>query len=92
FNIPVKHFGWYRKGNTNKDDAAIDWNAVRVGDFGMVRNHSYSVEVGKIVGLASGIGGDDVELVPPSFSQDYYMSYTVHILKWAVVPTQKVDL
>ncbi|MDE5793537.1 MAG: fimbria major subunit [Muribaculaceae bacterium] len=92
FNIPVKHFGWYRKGNTNKDDAAIDWNAVRVGDFGMVRNHSYSVEVNKIVGLASGIGGDDVELVPPSFSQDYYMSYTVHILKWAVVPTQKVDL
>ncbi|MDE6479180.1 MAG: fimbria major subunit [Muribaculaceae bacterium] len=92
FNIPVKHFGWYRKGNTNKDDAAIDWNAVRVGDFGMVRNHSYSVEVGKIVGLASGIGGDDVELVPPSFSQDYYMSYTVHILKWAVVPHQKVDL
>ncbi len=92
FNIPVKHLGWYRKGNTNKDDAAIDWNAVRVGDFGMVRNHSYSVEVNKIVGLASGIGGDDVELVPPSFSQDYYMSYTVHILKWAVVPTQKVDL
>ena len=92
FNIPVKHFGWYRKGNTNKDDAAIDWNAVRVGDFGMVRNHSYSVNVNKIVGLASGIGGDDVELVPPSFSQDYYMSYTVHILKWAVVPTQNVDL
>ena len=92
FNIPVKHFGWYRKGNENKDDQAIDWNKVNVGDFGMVRNHSYAVTVNNIVGLASGIGGDDVELVPPSFSQSYYMSYTVHILKWAVVPTQYVDL
>ncbi len=92
FNIPVKHFGWYRQGNKNKDDSAINWNEVRVGDFGMVRNHSYAINVNNIVGLALGIGGDDVELVPPSFTQDYYMSYTVHILKWAIVPTQNVDL
>ena len=92
FNIPVKHFGWYRKGNENKDNAQIDWSKVRVGDFGMVRNHYYSITVDHITGLASGIGGDDVELVPPSSSLDYYMSYRVNILKWAVVPTQAVDL
>lgn len=101
FNIPVKHYGWYRKGNENRYDVTtgklleketLDWNKVQVGDFGMVRNHSYSITVDKITGLASGIGGDDVELVPPAFTQDYYMSYRVNILKWAVVPTQGVDL
>lgn len=92
FNIPVKHLGWYRKGNTQKDAATINWDIVKVGDFGMVRNHSYEVEVNKIIGLAEGIGGDDVEIVPPSASTTYHMAYTVNILRWALVPKQSVDL
>lgn len=101
YSIPVKHFGWYRKGNENyynadgtkKDNAAhINWNIVRVGDFGMVRNHSYSVSVQEIVGLASGIGDDDNPIVPPANTTDYFMAYSVNILKWAVVPVQDVNL
>lgn len=92
FNIPVKHLGWYRKGNTQKTADKIDWNKVRVGDFGMVRNHSYSINVTEIKGLASGIGGDDVPIVPPATTDDYFVSYSVRILKWAVVPTQGVKL
>lgn len=92
FNIPVKHTGWYRTGNTQKDSDKINWNIVRVGDFGMVRNHSYSIEVEEIAGLAQGIGDDDNPIVPPSNTNDYYMAYSVRILKWAVVPTQKVNL
>ncbi|MDE6369060.1 MAG: Mfa1 fimbrilin C-terminal domain-containing protein, partial [Muribaculaceae bacterium] len=92
FNIPVRHFGWYRAGNENAKDAIFDWNKVKVGDFGMVRNHAYNIKVDKIIGLANGIGGDEVELVPPSSETNYYVSYQVHILKWAVVPTQNVNL
>lgn len=92
FNIPVKHLGWYRKGNTQKTADKIDWNKVRVGDFGMVRNHSYSINVTEIKGLASGIGGDNVPIVPPATTDDYFVSYSVRILKWAVVPTQGVKL
>lgn len=93
FNIPVRHLGWYRKGNENNDpNAKFDWNKVRVGDFGMVRNHSYSVDVTKINGLASGIGGDDIPIIPPAGSVDYFVAYSVRILKWVVVPTQKVEL
>ncbi len=92
FSIPVKHYGWYRKGNEQKDASHIDWNQVRVGDFGMVRNHSYQLNVSEIKGLASGIGDDDNPIVPPSSSQDYYMAYSVNILKWAVVPVQNVKL
>lgn len=92
FSIPVKHFGWYRNGNTQKNADKINWNIVRVGDFGMVRNHSYQLNVTEILGLASGIGDDDTPIVPPSTTEDYYMAYSVNILRWAVVPEQNVKL
>lgn len=92
FNIPVKHYGWYRNGNEQKNATSIDWSKVRVGDFGMVRNHSYTVNVTNIIGLAAGISGDNVPIVPPATTEDYFVAYSVRILKWAVVPTQNVEL
>lgn len=94
FNIPVKHYGWYREGNPQKNNNSthIDWSKVRVGDFGLVRNHSYSIEINKIEGLASGIGGEDTPIVPPADTKEYYVAYKVNILKWAVVPMQNVVL
>lgn len=92
FNIPVKHYGWYRNGNEQKNATSIDWSKVRVGDFGMVRNHSYTVNVTNIIGLAAGISGDNVPIVPPASTEDYFVAYSVRILKWAVVPTQEVEL
>lgn len=92
FNIPVKHYGWYRTGNDQKNEDKIDWSKVRVGDFGVVRNHSYSINVSKIEGLATGIGGKDSPIVPPADTKDFYIAYRVNILKWAVVPTQTVAL
>lgn len=92
FNIPVKHLGWYRAANNQKNSATIDWTKVRVGDFGMVRNHSYSISINKITGLASGIGDNNDPIVPPAATDDYFVGYSVRILKWAVVPTQSVNL
>ena len=92
FNIPVKHLGWYRAGNTQKESAQIDWKQVRVGDFGMVRNHSYNITVDKILGLASGIGGENIPIVPPATPDEVFIAYSVQILRWAVVPTQNVIL
>lgn len=92
FNIPVRHYGWYRPGNAQTPGKPIDWSKVMVGDFGMVRNHSYKVNVAAITGLATGIGGYDDPIVPPADTKDQYISYKVNILKWAVVPTQNVTL
>lgn len=92
FNIPVKHLGWYRKGNKQKDESTINWNIVRVGDFGIVRNHSYKINVTGITGLGTGIGGKDDPIIPPTDTQDYFVAYRVNILKWAVVPQQDVEL
>lgn len=92
FNIPVRHYGWYRPGNTQKDATSINWQQVRAGDFGMVRNHAYTINVDEISGLATGIGDDFTPIIPPAETQDYYVAYRVNILKWAVVPTQNVKL
>lgn len=98
FNVPVRHYGWYRSGNLNmKENAdgtmpAFNWRLVCVGDFGMVRNHSYDVKINSITGLGSGIANGTDPIVPPASTEDYYITYSVNILKWAVVPTQGVDL
>lgn len=92
FNIPVKHYGWYRPGNDQIDATTIDWSKVRIGDFGVVRNHSYAINVQSIKGLATGIGGMDTPIVPPADTKDYFVAYRVNILKWAFVPTQNVNL
>ncbi len=92
FNIPIKHLGWYRNGNKQKDEKTINWNLVRVGDFGLVRNHSYNINVTKISGLGTGIGNPDDPIIPPTDTQDYYVAYRLNILKWAIVPQQNVEL
>lgn len=92
FNIPVKHLGWYRGGNEQKTADKIDFAKVRVGDLGMVRNHSYSVSVSSITGLASGIGSQTTPIIPPADTQDVYVAYKVNVLQWAVVPAQDIKL
>lgn len=92
FNIPVKHTGWYRGGNSQKDKNDIDFSMVRVGDLGMVRNHTYSIKVSQILGLATGVGGDEYPLLPAADTKDVYVAYRVNILKWAIVPEQGVIL
>lgn len=92
FNIPIKHLGWYRSENKQKTLPKIDWSIVRVGDFGMVRNHAYNIEVESIEGLGTGIGNPGDPIIPPSETKDYYVKYRVNILKWAMVPKQTVNL
>lgn len=98
FNIPVMHYGWYRSDNPNKARVAadglsgIEWSDVRVGDFGIVRNHAYSVSVSELTGLGTGIANEEDPIVPPADTESYYVKYRVNILKWAVVPTQSVKL
>lgn len=93
FNIPVKHYGWYRAANdNNKTEAKMDWTKVRVGDFGIVRNHTYTIDVTEILGLGTGIGGKGNPIVPPAEENRYYLAYRINILKWAFVPLQSVKL
>lgn len=58
----------------------------------MVRNHTYDIEVESITGLGTGIGTPTDPIIPPAESKDYYVKYKVNVLKWALVPSQKVLL
>ncbi|MDE7115763.1 MAG: fimbria major subunit [Muribaculaceae bacterium] len=92
FNIPVLHYGWYRASNGHTATSKIDWNNLQVGDLGIVRNHSYSVNVTAIKGLGTAISDYEAPIVPPADTKEQYVSYKVNILKWAVVPAQNVEL
>lgn len=92
FNIPVLHYGWYRASNGHTATSKIDWSNLQVGDLGIVRNHSYSVNVTAIKGLGTAISNYDAPIVPPADTKEQYVSYKVNILKWAVVPAQNVEL
>ena len=88
FNIPIKHLGYYRKSNA----VVIDVAHSKVGDFGMVRNHSYQLNVTEISGLAAGIPDKSHDIIPPADTKDVYMAYRINVLRWAVVPVQGVKL
>ena len=92
FNIPVLHYGWYRASNSHNASSEIDWSSLQVGDLGVVRNHSYSINVTAISGLGTAISDYTAPIVPPADTKDQYVSYKVNILKWAVVPAQNVEL
>ncbi len=83
----------------DKDDKVIetrdrtmaewDWKQMKTGDFGIVRNHVYTMKIGSIKGLGTGISDPDVPIVPPADKVKYAVHFHVNIQKWAVLPTQE---
>lgn len=96
YNIPIKHLGFYREGNVNANkmgtESTFDWKKCQSGDFGLVRNHSYSIVVNTIKGLGNGIPNPDDPIVPPTDPEQYFIGARIIVLNWAIVPTQNVDL
>lgn len=92
FAVPIRHLGWQRNDNANKDATVIDWTKVNVGDFGIVRNHIYELEITGCTGLATAISDPDVPIVPPMDEQTYYVAMKLNILAWRIVPKQTVVL
>ena len=99
FTIPIQHLGYYR--STNEDNQKIaaganaanfKWENVKSGDFGVVRNHVYTITASIKEGLGNGIPHPDDPIVPPTDPNEYYIGARIVVLNWAIVPTQKVDL
>lgn len=96
FNIPIKHLGFDVSTNPNEplvdEEGNYNWNYMRRGDFGVVRNHVYSINVTGIKGLASGLRSDDQPIVPPKDAVNYYVAAKLNVLAWNVVLPQNVEL
>lgn len=84
FNVPLRHIWGVNKG-------AFEAKDVVLGDYGVVRNHIYELNIGKITGLGTGIGEVDQPIVPPTDNDKYYISTRLNILKWRLVK-QNIDL
>lgn len=97
FGIPIKHLR-ATEDTTNSPftvtdgKETIDWTKVRVGDFGLVRNHVYTINITGITGLGDGVLDLDYPIVTPMNSYNYYIKYSIKVLNWRIVPTQNVIL
>lgn len=93
FNVPLKHVFYnaslYDHNNVNSNE--LDAENVQLGDYGVVRNHVYSLKINSIKGLGSGIGDLNQPIVPPTEVDKYYVSAKINVLKWRIV-SQGVDL
>lgn len=92
YNVPIKHLGWYSGLNGSKDveDLSVfDWDSLKVGWFGLVRNHAYTMDLQNITRLGTGILDPDQPIVPDKQKETYFINYTINVLQWRVVPTQR---
>ena len=96
YTIPIQHLGFYRDDNPNEginaNSKEFNWNGVKTGDFGLVRNHVYTIAVDQIAGLGNGIPDPDHPIVPPTDPNEYFIGARIVVLNWAVVPQQNVTL
>ena len=95
FNIPIRHLGYGQNVDPTKpleEDGSYMWENMRRGDFGVVRNHVYTLNVRTIEGRATGLRSDDQPIVPQKDAINYYVSAKLNILAWNIVPTQEVEL
>lgn len=97
FGIPIKHLR-ATEDTTNSPftvtdgKETTDWTKVRVGDFGLVRNHVYTINITGITGLGDGVLDLDYPIVTPMNSYNYYIKYSIKVLNWRTVSTQNVIL
>jgi hypothetical protein len=86
YTIPIEHLNNTAKYNN------VDGKACAEGDYGVVRNHYYSVTVNSIGNLGTAVYDPDEEIIPnDKANQKYYLAAKVNILSWKVV-NQSVDL
>lgn len=63
-----------------------------LGEYGIVRNHSYQISLNSIKGFGTPVYDPDKKIVPTIPSDDKtYLAAKINVLSWRVVPS-KVDL
>ncbi len=87
FNVPLRHI-WADLSSTSNE---FKTEGLKLGQYGVVRNHVYDLEIGKITGLGIGIGDIKQPIVPPTENDQYFISTRLNILQWRLVK-QSVDL
>ncbi len=83
YAIPIEHYG-------KADDGTAEKNPLE-GNYGVVRNNFYQVEIGYINGMGHGIHDVNEPIVPGDRKKPYYLAAKINILSWQIAK-QTADL
>lgn len=89
FSVPIMHL-WGR-ATTDKQIGDPDFSA-KLGQYGIVRNHSYTIGVKSIDGIGTAIGDPEAPIIPNVNTETYYVNAQMRVQRWRVVPVQDVVL
>lgn len=92
FSVPIRHLGWPTNDSDYFSKGKYQWEKLRIGDLGVVRNHVYDLQITGIGGLGTGISDPTDPVVPPVETLTQFVASKINVLSWRVVPTQEVPL
>lgn len=99
FSVPIRHLNWkeisYTAGPTVHGVTAAgtyNWTSMKVGELGVVRNHTYSLTISSISGLGNALRSPDQPIVPAKDAVKQYIAMRLNILAWNVVSAWSVPL
>lgn len=84
YAIPIEHFGKAQTSGTTPEPLE--------GNYGVVRNNFYEVNIGTFKTLGHGIDDPDEPIVPGDRKKPYYIAAKINILSWQIVKMNDVDL
>lgn len=90
FAVPVRHL-WGRELKGFEDPNAPE-NGFTLGQYGIVRNHVYNINVQAISGIGTGLSDPEDPIVVPVKDKQYFVKTQIRVQKWRIVPQQDVVL
>lgn len=93
FSVPIKHL--WTKNSDGSDMSGIGedgFTSATLGLYGIVRNHTYTINVQGISGIGTGIGDPSVPIIPTVETDKYFVRTEMRVQRWRVVPQQNVTL
>ncbi len=86
FSVPIEHL-WTQDSGIG--DAGF---TAKLGQYGIVRNHVYTINITDINGIGTGIGEPQAPIVPIVDNEKYHIRAEIRVQKWRIVPTQDATL
>lgn len=86
FAVPIEHL-WRQT-----DKIGDDGFSAKLGQYGIVRNHYYRINVKGIQGIGTGIGDIEVPIIPNVETEKYYVKTELRVMPWRTLDTQDVLL
>lgn len=90
FAVPIRHL-WGRD-LMGFDDPNASAEGFALGQYGIVRNHAYNINVKAISGIGTGLSDPEDPIVVPVKDKQYFVKTQIRVQKWRIVPQQDVDL